>query len=219
MNPGKSGLIGVWDPFVRWGHWALAAAFLIAYVLEDEILVVHVWLGYLAGALVVARLGWGLVGPRHARFSDFVYPPRMVFAYLRDLLLFRARRYLGHSPAGGAMAVALWLGVLAAVGSGLAAYGAAGKGPLTGAFAAAPAASFVQTGTDGDEGRKKRKSPAAKFWEEVHEVLASVTLALVVVHIGGVGWASLAHRENLPRAMWTGWKRAPEEGEDGGKGG
>jgi cytochrome b len=50
---------------------------------------------------------WGFIGPRHARFDDFVHSPGAVFAYLRDVLFLRARRYIGHNPAGGLMIVAL----------------------------------------------------------------------------------------------------------------
>lgn len=105
--PDETRLVKAWDPFVRTSHWALAGAFLAAYAIEDDILTLHAWLGYLAGLVVVLRVVWGLVGPRVARFSDFLYPPRVVLGYLADLAFFRAKRYLGHSPAGGAMAVAL----------------------------------------------------------------------------------------------------------------
>ena len=50
------------------------------------------------------------------------------------------------------------------------------------------------------------------FWgvewvEDLHEALATFILVLVGFHVAGVIHASVAHRENLVRAMITGWKR------------
>ena len=52
-----------------------------------------------------------------------------------------------------------------------------------------------------------------EWMEDIHEGLANVMLALVVVHVGGVVASSFLHRENLVRAMLTGYKSgAPGEG-------
>jgi cytochrome b len=126
------------------------------------------------------------VGPRHARFSDFIYDPATSLRYVRDLMLFRAKRYLGHSPGGGAMVVLLLLLLAATVLSGLVVYGGEQQaGPLAGMFS-------KETG---------------EAMEEAHEVIANITLALIIAHIAAVILASFAHRENLVRAMVTGYKR------------
>ncbi|WP_025035867.1 cytochrome b/b6 domain-containing protein [Bradyrhizobium sp. DOA9] len=102
-----SASVKVWDPFVRVFHWSLAGLFLLAYATGDEIENVHIAAGYTIAGLLTLRILWGIAGPRHARFSEFVRSPRAVLVYMRDVALLRAPRYLGHNPAGGAMVVAL----------------------------------------------------------------------------------------------------------------
>jgi cytochrome b len=110
--------VKVWDPLVRVLHWSLLAAFVAAWATADELDRIHIVAGYVVMGLVAVRIVWGFVGPRHARFADFVRGPSQVAAYLGDILRFRARRHLGHNPAGGAMIVALlvMLGIVSATG-------------------------------------------------------------------------------------------------------
>jgi len=185
------GQVRVWDAFVRVAHWSLVVGFFVAYFTEDDLLTAHVWAGYLVGAVVLLRVVWGFAGSEHARFSSFAYGPGNAVRYLGGLLRRRAPRFLGHSPAGGAMVILLLICVAATVWSGLTVYAYdQGAGPLAGLFAQGAA--------------------EEEFWEELHELLANFTLLLVGLHIAGVALASFAHRENLVRAMLTGYKRKAE---------
>src|SRR5208283_2239313 len=102
---GRPVMIRVWDPFVRASHWALAASFAAAWASSEGWERLHEAAGYVAGGLVLARIGWGFVGPRYARFQEFVRSPATVAAYLRAIAAGTERRFLGHNPAGGAMIV------------------------------------------------------------------------------------------------------------------
>jgi cytochrome b len=99
--------VKVWDPFVRLFHWSLVGLFAVAYATGDEVEQVHIAAGYTIAVLLTLRVVWGFIGPRHARFADFVRPPAEVFAYLRNVVRNKPRRYLGHNPAGGAMIIAM----------------------------------------------------------------------------------------------------------------
>jgi cytochrome b len=199
----------VWDPLVRFGHWGLVAAFAVAYLSAEEEVrspdPLHVWGGYVVGAIVVLRVLWGFVGSRHARFSDFVRSPLVALAYFIDLLYGRARRYVGHSPAGGAMVIALLVCLAATVATGLIAYGEEGKGPLA-------VVMLTDANANGNEAghralAEKRGGETESTIGELHGLMANITVALVVAHIFGVAVASVVHKENLVLAMITGRKR------------
>ena len=197
--------IPVWDLAVRLFHWSLVAFFTIAYLTGDENDTLHVYSGYIVLGLVLFRIFWGIVGTRHARFSDFVSTPRQVVAYLGGLVSRKPKHYLGHNPAAGWMIVALLASLLATGYSGLKVYGAEGHGPL----AANTELVLVQSTAYADEGEvadRDGDKQAENFWEEVHEFFANLTLVLVFMHIAGVFVSSWLHRENLVKAMITGRK-------------
>ena len=204
-----TGTIKVWDPLVRIGHWTLVTAFFIAYFTEDDLLTQHVWAGYIIMGVVLFRVLWGFAGSRHARFRDFVRSPGVTLRYLRDIAANRAQRFIGHNPAGGAMIVALLLGLAVTTVSGLQIYAIEeNAGPLAGFVGdAAPALVSVAQASDDDGDSDADHEAAEEFWEEVHEVAANATLFLVLLHVAGVVVASRAHRENLVKAMLTGRKR------------
>jgi cytochrome b len=188
MNEGQT--VKVWDVFIRVFHWALVGGFATAYLSAEDFESVHNWAGYTVLGLVTARLLWGVVGTEHARFANFVRSPVVAFQYVVDVVAGRARRFIGHNPAGAAMIVLMLATLAALTVSGVALYGAdEGRGPLAGLLAGS-----------GEE--------YEHLLEEVHEFLANLMLALIAIHLVGVIVESLVHQESLVRSMFTGRKRA-----------
>lgn len=194
--------VHVWDPFVRVCHWLLAIVVIIAW-LTDEPLWLHTWLGYIAALLVVLRVGWGVIGPENARFASFVHGPSLVFGYLADLIRLSPKRYVGHSPAGGAMIVALLFMVAVTASTGMVNLAAdRGEGPLAGLITKVERPG-IRSSNGNDRGRREEL-----LIKEIHETAANIMLVLVAFHVAGVIFASITHRENLVRSMITGRKRA-----------
>lgn len=83
-----------------------------------------------------------------------------------------------------------------------------GHNPAGGAMVVALIVTMTATGLSG------WMTTLDAFWglkwvEEMHEILANFMIFLVSLHVAGVLLASLRHRENLVRAMFTGRKRRP----------
>jgi len=179
--------VKVWDLPLRIFHWLLVVGFFIAYLTEDDFLTVHVWAGYLVTGLIIFRLVWGFTGNQYARFGNFLCNPIQSINYIKDAIDLKAKRYIGHNPAGAAMIVLLLVSLLLTCITGLAVYGAdQGAGPL---------ASIV--GSENED-----------FWEDTHEFFANFTLLLVFVHVAGVIFESYLHKENLVKSMWNGYKKS-----------
>ena len=180
-------MVPVWDPLVRVVHWSMVLAFVVAFLVEDDLMTVHVWAGYVVGALATLRVGWGLIGTRYARFSNFLSPYREVVQHFKELVEFRPRRHLGHSPVAGVMIAALLLSLLGTVVSGIWVYASAHhSGPLAGAIASAPGG----------------------MWDTIHETLSGITMLLAALHVIAVILVSWLTRENLVKSMLTGRKRS-----------
>jgi cytochrome b len=208
----------VWDPLIRIGHWTLVIAFFTTYLSGDDLFNIHKWAGYVVAAYVLIRIVWGLVGPKYARFSNFVRGPGAVFGYLRALMTGKVKDYTGHNPAGGAMVVALLFSLLVTTSSGLALYAVEDNaGPLAGIVTEqtfAPLASAFGEEEEEEEHGGKEESSSEDLLEDVHKAFVYITLALIGLHLAGVVASSFAHKENLARAMVTGRKRVHDPDED-----
>ncbi len=179
----NSRTIRVWDMPTRVFHWSLVTMVAIAWVsaeADGSLFVIHVVSATTLVGFVVFRLLWGVIGSRHARFSDFVYPPHTVRDYAVRLMSFRPPHVVGHNPIGGWMILALLAALFVVVISGL------------------------MTSEDGYVGPLSHL--AFGGMDDLHEALANMLGLLIVLHVIGVLGHSLISRENLIRAMITGNK-------------
>ena len=118
----------VWDAPVRVFHWLMVFSFAGAYLTaeSERWRLLHVSLGYTMAGLVAFRIVWGLIGTRHARFSDFVRGPAAIARYVAAMLRGEPKRHVGHNPLG-ALAILALLGLtLAIAASGWAVFNDAG---------------------------------------------------------------------------------------------
>jgi len=206
-----------WDPIVRITHWVVALAILLNGLIDEGGSVLHVWIGYIALAMLVLRIVWGFVGPAEARFSSFLPSASGARAHASDLAAGRVRHYRSHNPLGSLMVYALW-GVLAVI----IATGIVMAGPPPLSAPPAEVSSQVQTlssgatvdgdhignGVQQDERRPKKES----LVKDVHEIAANLILLLAALHIGGVAVESYLSRTNLARQMVTGRRPVRDDG-------
>lgn len=186
----KTNTIKVWDLFVRIFHWTLVLSFFIAYITEEDFLTIHTYAGYTVLILVLLRIIWGLIGTPHARFSDFTYSPQSIKYFIKDTLYLRAKRYMGHNPAGGAMIILMIISLLITTLTGIAVYGIEEQaGPLSNWYI-------------------QNDSLWGDVFEVTHEFFANFTLLLVFAHVAGVIVESFIHKENLVQSMIDGKKRS-----------
>src|SRR6266478_4571646 len=113
----------VWDLPLRAFHWLFAVSILAAWgtaLLGFAWMKWHFWLGYWVMGLLVFRLIWGFVGPKHARFSNFLKGPSAVLRYARGLTgAGEPVCSVGHNPLGGLMVILMLILVAFQVCTGL----------------------------------------------------------------------------------------------------
>lgn len=171
------------DATTRMLHWLMALSFTVAYITADgeRWRLVHVTLGYTLAGLVVARLLWGLFGPRQARLSVLWRKLQGLPAWLQSLAAVRSPTGLQATWRPGqnllmALAVALILALVL---------------PLT-------LSGYAVWDEWGGE-----------WLEEMHEFFGNTLLFVVLAHIGLIALLSVLRRKNQALPMLTGRVRGP----------
>ena len=106
----ESATVPVWHVLVRVSHWLVAA--IVLFNLFNESGPMHRYAGYVAFAVVMARLAVGLTRPADDVAHVGLPLWSALHQHLSDLRHGRVHRSLGHNPAGLCMALVLWLLVL-----------------------------------------------------------------------------------------------------------
>ncbi|MDB5821988.1 MAG: cytochrome [Herminiimonas sp.] len=179
--------IRVWDLPLRLFHWTLViliAVSIVSQKIGGNAMSLHFYAGYAALSLVLFRIVWGFIGPRTARFSDFVAGPTRVIAYLRGTDGSAVRTYLGHNPLGSWSVLALLTIVLSQALSGLFANDdIASEGPMV---------KFVS----------KELSDRITWFHK--DVSGNLIYFFIGLHLAAVAWYFFRKRQNLVLPMFTG---------------
>ena len=175
-------LIKVWSLPTRIMHWTLVSSFAVAFYTATSEMNrdVHVYAGYVAGAVIIVRWFYGFLMKDFSAFRRFRPNPSAALAYILSIFKGKARRYLGHNPAG-AMAIytMLTLGSITVITGYMAFNNLAMPFGLMDEYAV----------------------------QDFHNFVSNAWLAVVGLHLLGVLVGSLVHKENLVLAMITGFKR------------
>ena len=161
-----------WDWPHRLWHWGFAGAIVVSLCtgLSDDpgLMDLHIATGVGIIGLLVFRVGWALWGGRYVRLTQYRTSPAAVWRHVRG----DAAQVAAHSAPGAAMALAMFVCVLAQASSGLfASDDIYTDGPLSHYLSDA--------GVD--------------LATAIHTRLYWLVLALIVTHLSALGWYAWHH--------------------------
>lgn len=195
----------VWDVPLRLFHWLLVLSLALLWFSQWagyerlthipeavglDWMMIHMWLGYWTLGLIIFRLIWGVVGPRHARFASFFPSPDRITAYLRGSSREMARP-AGHNPLGALM-VFLMLALV-------------GTQAVTGLFANDDIFTYgPYSEADWLSGE------TIALLNSIHHALFDYILVAIAIHILAILIYALVLKQNLVGPMIHGHKAADE---------
>ena len=172
------GMRKVLDVTTRTWHWMFAGCFAGAYLTaESETLrLLHVTLGYTLAGLLVFRVCWGMMGPRHVRLSAMIRKLKGLAtfkqAYQDGQIIRAANLKLTVNLMMTLVVMALLLFVIPITLSGYGIY----------------------------------NDLAGHWLEEVHEFMGELMLMMVFAHLVLIVLASFQRKTNMALAMWSGFQ-------------
>jgi cytochrome b len=180
----------VWDLPLRVFHWLLVLCMVASWTTAElgfDYMQVHMYLGYTTLGLILFRLIWGVIGPRHARFASFLTGPTGIWRYAKGLAAGTMIQTVGHNPLGGIMVVVMLVLLAFQGATGLfASDDIVWTGPYNGAVSEATADKLTS----------------------LHHLNFNIILAAVALHLMAITFYFLVKKQNLVGAMLHGKKSA-----------
>ena len=198
----------VYDPFLRFLHWWNALSifslmltiwlkgFLTPLDNKKEILYnYHILIGYALTAGILARIIWGFIGPKHAKFKNMF----RIKDYIQVLKTRKLNHKLnwGHDRYAGLLYIVLYILMIYQAYSGL--YLAAKK------YAMGPLVNFVEL--------NKEKTPFAEFIKDIHEVVFYVAMGFAALHIFMLIFHEITEKYPFTQSMFSGYQYRKKDNE------
>jgi cytochrome b len=178
----------IWPLFNRVSHVLMILFFTACYILGDfdELLSYHAAFGLALGVVILFRILWGFIGPKHSKFKDFNFSLHELKAYLLGVFS-KGKKYTGHNPASSYAITAMLLLALLSILTGLLTYGIEeNRGIL----------SFLHMGFYSD----------MEVFEELHELFSNLFLGVILIHIAGSLLDKFIKKNDAIDSMVTGYK-------------
>lgn len=174
----------VWDLPVRLFHWILVFCLIGSwYTSEGDrgLIDIHMLFGYTILSLVLFRIVWGIIGTKHAKFTEFVPNKKELKSYIKN----NDKPYLGHNPIGSLMVLFILLLLLMQTISGLF--------MTDDVFTNAPYFDSVSKSTQ-------------KLMSQIHHTIFDIIVIVSTLHICAITYYLVFKKQNLISAMFTGKK-------------
>jgi len=178
----------IWDLPLRIFHWSFAFTILASWYTaehKEDHIELHMQLGFVALALIIFRILWGVIGPKHARFSQFIPSPKGLIAYLTKSK--KNTTTPGHNPMGALMVILMILLISAQAISGLFIN--------DDVFSSGPYYGSLSSGLE-------------KLMSFLHHNTFDLMIAAIVLHLAAITYYWRVKKQNLVIPMITGKKTA-----------
>lgn len=187
----------VYDPFLRLLHWIMALSIVVLLgsawfhelfekgPYEKAVWLIHIYTGYILSLAFGLRLLWGLIGPKHARWSSLWHPRAWLHGF--RTFDFKLGDNFGHHPMASMAYVGFYILIFIMIVTGIA---LAAIEHSTG-----PLAEWLSDSVW-----------YADLFEDPHETISIFIVAFIVVHIGGMILHERLEKIPISQAMISGYQ-------------